>query len=335
MNKDLAGLDVSVIIVSWNAREFLMQCLASLYAGEGRRAKEIIVVDNASMDGSSEAVETHFPGVCLIRNAENLGFAKANNAGVEHCTGRYICFINSDAKVIGDCIGQLVDYCETHSEVGLVGPRVMWGDGRLQRSCRGFPTVWTTLCGTLALDTFFPKVKSFGGYSLAYWPQEELREVDILSGCFWLARREAMNQVGLLDEEFFIYGEDMDWCKRFRLAGWKNAFVPSAQAVHYGGASSANAPVRFYVEMHKAELQYWRKHHDPLAVACYRAASFLHALVRVVGWGVAWCLSAQRQDTYHHKFQRSKACLWWLLFDRVPGKERPPNVPLRPPVSSQ
>jgi hypothetical protein len=211
--------------------------------------------------------------------------------------------------VIGDCLGQLVDYCDSHLDVGMVGPRVIGRDGKLQRTCRGFPTVWNTLCRTLAVDTFFPKVKTFTGYSLAHWPQEDLREVDILSGCFWLARREAMNQVGLLDEQFFIYGEDMDWCKRYWARGWKLVFVPNAHAIHYGGASSANAPVRFAVEMQRADLQYWRKHHSMPGVACYFGLSCLRAILRAAGYVVMLPFANAERAVYRHKIERNLACL--------------------------
>jgi GT2 family glycosyltransferase len=313
MSKGAPELDVSVIIVSWNAKEFLMRCLASLYSDEVRRAKEIIVVDNCSTDGSPEAVESRYPAVRLIRNSENLGFAKANNVGVKCCNGRYVCFINSDAEVIGDCLGQLVDYCDTHRDVGMVGPRVTGRDGNVQRTCRGFPTVWNTLCSALALDRFFPKVRIFTGYSLAHWPQEDLREVDILGGCFWLARREAIDVVGLLDEQFFIYGEDMDWCKRFWAKGLKLVFVPDARAIHYGGASSANAPVRFAVEMQRADLQYWKKHHSLPGVACYFGLSCLHATLRAAGYVVMLVFAKSERTVYCHKIERNLACLRDLL----------------------
>ncbi len=162
MTKDVAELDVSVIIVSWNARDFLMQCLASLYSDEGRRVKEIIVVDNAStIDGSPDTVEARYPGVRLIRNPENSGFSKANNIGVRQCTGEYVCFMNSDAKTIGDCIGQLVDYCEEHRDVGMVGPRVNGWDGRIAaHMLGGFPVSGMLLAGRWLWTRSFPKVKS-------------------------------------------------------------------------------------------------------------------------------------------------------------------------------
>ena len=256
-----ASVMVSVIIVNWNAREYLLQCLASLSSEVCRYAMEIIVVDNDSSDGSPEAVEAQFPHVRLFRSGGNLGFAKANNLGVSHSRGRYVAFINSDVKVLKGCLTTLVDYCDQHPEIGMAGPRVIGGDGKLQRSCRGFPTVWNMFCRALVLDAMFPRVKLFSGYAMTYWPQDTPRPVDMLSGCFWLVRREALNEVGLLDEAFFMYGEDMDWCKRFWAGGWKVTFVPSAEAIHYGGASSANAPVRFYIERQRADLQYWKKHH--------------------------------------------------------------------------
>ena len=260
---------VSVIIVSWNAKSYLEQCLASLTDRVCRYPMEIIVVDNASTDGSPECVRDCFPYVRLIRNNSNLGFARANNIGIAASTGKYVCLINSDVKVLDDCITRLVEYCETHPDVGMVGPRIIGGDGLLQRSCRGFPSLWNMFCRALSLDAHFPRIKAFSGYALAYWPHDTQAEVDILSGCFWLIRKGSLTKVGLLDETFFMYGEDMDWCRRFWSGGWKLVFLPSATAIHYGGASSANAPVRFQAEMQRADLQVPGKniiHAQPLRV---------------------------------------------------------------------
>jgi GT2 family glycosyltransferase len=273
---------------------------------------QIIVVDNASSDGSPDCVESNYPNVHLIRNAENLGFAKANNIGVSVSTGEYLCFVNSDVKILPDCITRLVDYCEEHPEAGMVGPRIIGGDGHLQRSCRGFPSVWNMFCRALALDSIFKNFKLFTGYSLLHWPQNFLSDVDILSGCFWLIRRKALEEVGLLDETFFIYGEDMDWCKRFWGKGWRVVFVPSAEAIHYGGGSSANAPIRFYIEMQKADLQYWKKHHSSLAVVCYLFITSLHMLLRMIGYSLGFFLNPA-EPSWRDKVKRSWACLKWIL----------------------
>jgi len=305
-------MKVTVIIVSWNARDYLTQCLSSLTSEVSRYPMEIIVVDNASSDGSPDCVEFNYPNVRLIRNTENLGFAKANNIGVSFSTGKYLCFVNSDVKVLPDCITRLVEYCEEHPEAGMVGPRIIGSDGQLQRSCRGFPSVWNMFCQALALDSIFKNFKLFSGYSLRHWPQNSLSNVDILTGCFWLIPKKALEQVGLLDETFFIYGEDMDWCRRFWGKGWRVVFIPSAEAIHYGGGSSSNAPIRFYIERQKADLQYWKKHHSDLAVTCYLFISSLHMFLRLIGYSFGIFLNPA-EPSRRYKVRRSWACLKWIL----------------------
>lgn len=144
---------------------------------------------------------------------------------------------------------------------------------------------------------------------MGYWDHRTTRPVDILSGCFWLTRRPALDQVGLLDELFFIYGEDMDWCKRFRDVGWSVDFVPGAEAIHYGGASSANSPVRFFVEKQKADLQYWRKHHSQLAVRVYCAISLVHHSLRIVEYSLLACVVRREKQIAWYKVRRSVACV--------------------------
>lgn len=309
---------VSVIIVSWNAQQYLKQCLESLSGEACRYPMEIIVVDNASNDSSVECVENQFPHARLIRNDSNLGFAKANNMGIAASRGKYVCLVNSDVKLLKDCITRLVDYFELNPQAGLIGPRLIGGDGKMQRSCRGFPTLWNMLCQALALDTLFAGNRIFCGYDLSYWPHDTETEVNILSGCFWLVRRDALTGVGLLDESFFMYGEDMDWCRRFWSGGWKLVFVPSAEAIHYGGASSVNAPVRFHFEQQRADIQYWRKHHFPLGAAGYFLIANLHQILRAGGFFILLCFSGKDRASYSLKVKGSLACLGWLLFGRIP-----------------
>jgi len=304
---------VTVIIVSWNARQYLTQCLESLFQDACRHKMEVIVVDNASSDGSPEYVEANFPTVRLIRKESNLGFAKANNLGIGQSTGKYLCLVNSDVKLLPGCITKLVDFCEQHPEVGMVGPRIIGGDGKLQRSCRGFPTLWNMFCRALALDTAWPRSRLFSGYQMTYWAQDSCRAVDILSGCFWLVRREVLTNVGLLDETFFMYGEDMDWCKRFWQGGWRLMFVPGAEVIHYGGASSANAPVRFYIEKQRADLQYWRKHHSWLAQQCFYVISCVSHSLRVLGYVCKSCAGGRKASEPWFKVVRGVRCLKWLL----------------------
>jgi GT2 family glycosyltransferase len=205
---------------------------------------------------------------------------------------------------------------EAHSEVGMIGPKLLEGDRRTQISCWGFPSVWNMFCCSLFLDRIFPRSGWFNGYQMIHCQTDEARDVDILGGAFWLTRREAVEQVGGLDEEFFMYGEDMDWCKRFWQKGWRIRFLPQAEAVHYGGASSANAPVRFFIEMQRANLQYWRKHHSLVARWGIYLVYCLHHGVRIGTHFAAMLVRVQKRADHRFKMRRSLTCLNWLI--RVP-----------------
>lgn len=306
-------MDLSVIIVSWNARSFLLECLRSVKQETAPYNTEIIVVDNASTDGSCDAVRTKFPDVELIRNSENLGFAKANNIGIGKSSGKYVCLVNSDVTVMKDCIVRMAYYLDAHPEIGMLGPKIRNSDGSLQSSCRGFPTLWNNLCRALALDTFFPRLKLFGGKMMKYWMHDEIRSVDVLSGCFWMVRREALDEVGLLDERFFIYAEDIDWCRRFHKTGWDVVLFPYAEAVHFGGASSSNAPTRFYVEMQRANWLYWKKYHNTFVRSGFVAIAWIHLLTRAIGQGILYAVIPSRRAESALKLRGNAAAMGWLV----------------------
>jgi GT2 family glycosyltransferase len=311
--KGLAPMDSSIIIVSWNTKQILSDCLQSVSDETKNHDAEIIVVDNASSDGSPELVTERFPHVKLIRNGRNLGFAGANNIGIEQSNGKYVFFINSDVIVQKGCLGRLMTYMTAHPEIGILGPRILDRSGMTQRSCMQFPTLWNTFCCALALHRLFPKSKLFGGKEMTYWPHNTIRQVEVTNGCFWMVRREALGQVGPLDETYFIYGEDIDWCKRFHDAGWKVVFFPGARAIHFGGASSSNAPIRFYIEMQRANLQFWRKHHSRFAQAVYFFITLLHQVLRVLGHMVVYLTKRRKRERAALKVKRSLSCIFWLL----------------------
>jgi GT2 family glycosyltransferase len=273
---------------------------------------EIIVVDNASSDGSAELVRQRFPQVRVVENKSNLGFAKANNIGVSLSKGNYLCFINSDVNVLDGCVTKLVDYLEAHSSVGMVGPSMLSPERKLGRSCRGFPTVWNMFCHAIGLDLMFPKVRLFGGYTLRYWPQNTTRPVEILGGWFWVVRREALDRVGLLDEDFFFYAEDMDWCRRFHANGLGVTFVSAAAAVHYGGGSSRVAPIPYYIQQQRAFLHYWKKHHSKLEQKLYFCECVLYHTMRFFGHLLLLPLPLH-DDQSIKKVQLSWHSLIWVL----------------------
>jgi GT2 family glycosyltransferase len=307
---------LSIIVVTWNGKKYALECLESLTSKPFRFAVEIIVVDNGSTDGTPKAIRTEFPDFRLIENHANLGFARANNIGMASSSGKYVCLVNSDVVIPAGCLEKMVEYMESHPKIGVLGPKMLSPDGGVGASVMRLPTVWNTLCCALGLHTIFPRSELLGGFLMDAYPYDSIEEVEVLTGWFWMIPRTALNMVGGLDERFFMYGEDIDWCHRFRDAGWQVVFYPDADALHYGAASSQEAPSRFYVEMRRANLQYFRKHHGVLGVFGYQFAIWVHEISRVFGYSVLYCFSRQRRSESAIKIQRSILCIRWMLGDR-------------------
>jgi GT2 family glycosyltransferase len=276
-------MDLSIVIVSWNARDYLRRCLFSIYSHKFSRTFETIVVDNCSADGSAEMVEAEFPQVVLIRAHDNLGFAKANNLGIRRSRSRYYALINSDVELLKDCLDEICRYMDQNPRVGLSGPRVLNSDLSIQASCRKFPSLWRNLCEATFLNYVFEKSAFFSGERMLYFAHDSIRRVEVLSGCFWVVRHEALQPVGLLDERFFIYAEDIDWCRRFRVFGWEVVFYPGATAIHHSGASSKNASARFSKEQLKARFQYWNKYYKLRRVLAFGIIILVHYGLRFIG----------------------------------------------------
>jgi GT2 family glycosyltransferase len=308
-----AIIDLSVVIVNWNTAELLVHCLESLRPAAKRHSMEIIVVDNASTDGSVDAVKKGFPDVKLIQSDTNLGFAKGNNLGISEAAGRYICLINSDVVASEGCLDQMCDYMDRHVSIGILGPKVLNADLTLQPSCRQFPTVWNTFCRALALDVLLPKSRLLGGFYMTFSRGDQVAQVDVLSGCFWMARRVAMDQIGLLDEGFFMYAEDVDYCKRSRLSGWDNVYFPEVQIVHFNGSSSARAPVRFLMENLKATQRYLGKYHGPVERALFLLAIFVLHARRSLSAAVRCLLPSGEKQRSLTEMKANAACALWLL----------------------
>jgi GT2 family glycosyltransferase len=304
--------DVSVVIVNWNTKDLLVGCIQTILKTTIASSVEIIVVDNGSSDGSAAAA-AKFARVMVIRNEKNMGFAAANNIGISASTGRFVCLVNSDVKVLEGCLDRMCQYMDEHSTVGLLGPRVLNKDLSLQRSCAELPTLWNVLTQALMLDKLFPWAPCFRTRFMADFDHASERNVEVLSGCFLMARREAIGGVGLLDERFFIYKEDVDWCKRFGDCDWEVRFYPHASAIHYGGASSSVAPAAFLIEMEKANLQYWRKHHSWIGYAIAAVISLVYYWLRMCGWGILYLVSRGNVIINRQMVGRYAACVRWLL----------------------
>lgn len=303
---------VSVVIVVWNAKKYVIECLESLREHCRKSCDEVIIVDNASSDGTPELIAEMFPEFRLICNSENLGFAKANNIGLAEATGDYLCLVNSDVKFTSDCISPMLKYLGENPRVAVLGPKMLAPDGVAWRSTMRFPTVWNQFCRALGLDVAFKKSRLFGGLLMSDFDHQTTAPVEVLNGWFIVVRRSAINRVGLLDPQFFMYGEDVDWCYRFRQAGDEVVFFAEAEAIHYGGASSANAPVHFYLEMCRANWQYWEKHKGWFSQIAFLITVAINNSIRVMRAALAYLFMPAHRPKALFRIKRSLACLRWL-----------------------
>lgn len=252
---------VSVIIVSYNTRALVLECLDTVFRSRGDLELEIFVVDNASHDGTVEAVREDFPQCHVIASERNEGFSRANNKAIRQSTGEYILLLNPDTLLSDDVLFKMTHFMENHPDVGMVSSKLVTGDGSLDLACRrSFPSLWDGLCRASGMSSKFPNSRLFARYNLTYLDENETYEVDAINGAFMFTRREAVEEVGLLDEIFFMYGEDLDWCYRFRQAHWKIMYHPVATTVHLKGQSSGPRSSRMIREMFKSTAQFYRKH---------------------------------------------------------------------------
>lgn len=248
-------MELSIIIVNYNVKEFLQNLLHSIEKASLNISHEIIIVDNASDDGSVELIRDKFPSVKLIANTENLGFGKANNQALEIAKGKYLLLINPDAIVSEDTFDKMIRFFEDNPEAGLAGCKILNPDGTLQLACRrSFPGPWTSFCKVTGLSNLFPKSKLFARYNLTYLDEDQTYEVDAISGSFMMMKKETYDKVGGFDEEFFMYGEDLDLCYRIQQEGFKVYYVHTTQIIHYKGESTKRSRLDetkvFYDAMH-------------------------------------------------------------------------------------
>ena len=252
--------DVSVIIVNWNTKDLLLKCIQSIHDTTREIDYEIIVVDNGSNDGSQDALNDRFPEVKLIENRRNLGFARANNIGIQASQARYECLVNSDVLVLDGCLDAMLAYMDSHPSIGVLGPKLLNSDMSLQPSCKQMPTIWNNLCVALGLHRLFKNIKFFNGEHLSYLDHNQIKHVQALAGAFLMVRKSAIEKAGLLDDAFFVYGEEIDWCLRFRKKRYEIVFFPKARAIHFGAGSSSKERNRFYRELYVSKLKFYKKH---------------------------------------------------------------------------
>ena len=252
---------LSVVFLSYNTRSLTRQALSSVLAATEGLEVEIFVVDNASADGSAEMVAEEFPQVKLICNEANVGFAAGNNVALRQVAGEYALLINTDTIVRRDALRTMVEFMDAHPEAGACGCKILDPDGTLQLdSRRGFPTPLAAFCKMSGLSRLFPKHPLIAHYHMTYLDPEQTAEVEVLSGSCMMVRKAAMDEVGLLDEDYFMYGEDIDWCYRFHRAGWKIYYVPTTEIIHFRGESGRGVPLRILYRKSRAMSIFVNKH---------------------------------------------------------------------------
>jgi len=270
-------VDISIVIVNWNTQQITCDCLRSVYEQTSGLEYEVIVVDNHSSDGSVEAIGRGFPQVKLVVNTRNRGFAAANNQGIGVARGRYVLLLNSDTLILDQAIPKTVRFADQHPEAAVVGCRILNEDRTLQRTCFQFPSLLNMVLSSTYLYKLFPRNGFFGREEMTWWDHADIREVEVIKGCFMVVRKDAVARVGALDESYFMYCEETDWCYRFQKAGWKCLFFPDAQSIHLDGQSTRRIRPAMELQKKASILQFMRKHRGPIqyAIACVLTSLFL------------------------------------------------------------
>ena len=278
-------MDISIVIVSWNTQDMLRSCLRSLPEGDSDPRIETIVIDNASEDGSADMVAAEFPGVKLIRNSDNKGFGTATNQGLRIASGRYSLLLNSDTLCHGDVLERSLSYMDEHQGVGMMGCKVLNEDGSTQMTGSRFPTFLNLTLQTLGLNRL-KHPRWLQRYQMLDWDRCDEREVEVISGCYLMVRKEVLQTVGLLDESFFLYGEETDWCRRCAEEGWQLKFAPVGNITHYGSGSSSQLNYRRDIMLSEGTVRLHRKHNGLLGGTCVWLLLLAFNITRSVYWSL-------------------------------------------------
>lgn len=290
-------IDLSICIPTLKAKNLLEGCLDSIYGNTHSCCFEIIVVDNDSQDGTVEMLRARFPQVRLILNDHNAGFTRPTNQALSVSVGRFALLLNNDTVILPNALDQLVAFMDAHPDVGICTPKVLNRDGTLQKQCRrSFATPWDLFCYFSGLSRLFPKSRLFARYLVTYEDEDAIHSVDAVSGSCMLIRRQVIDQIGLLDERFFAYQEDADYCFRCHQAGWNIYYYPRAQIIHYAsqGGSRVN-PYRSIYEWHRSYLLYYRKN---LASRYWVLFNWFYYVVMLLKLASALLINLFRKDKY-------------------------------------
>lgn len=300
-------MKLSIVIVSWNTADILAQCLDSVFAQAPAVPFEVWVVDNASTDGSPAMVRQRYPQVNLLTNETNVGFATANNQAMRQCTGDYVLLLNPDTIVYAGALSTLVDFLDANPEAGACGARLLNADGSLQLSSYPLPTLGRELLRMFHLDG---RVR----YHMDAWDTTTPRRVEALLGACIMARRHILEAIGLMDEGYFMFSEEIDLCYRTQQAGWYIFWVPQAQIVHLGGQSTRQVKTDMFLRLYEGKLRYMRKHYGRVTAVLYKLILLIASLARLLAAPIAWLERPPKRDDH-----LALAGRYWQLVKALPG----------------
>lgn len=303
-------MDLSIVVVNWNTRNFLERCLASVYETVEKLVFQLFVVDNASSDSSASMVRERFPQVQLVELPTNVGFAAANNIALRAAEGRYVLLLNPDTVVCPGALRVLVEFADTHPQAGAVGPLLLNPDGGIQLSCSRRPTLFREAWRLFHLERVYP----LAGYPKQIWQAGQPCRVDVVSGACLLLRRAALQQVGGFDEDYFVYTEETDLCCCLKPHGWEIYWVPEARVIHYGGQSTQQVHREMFLQLYKSKVRFFRKQYGDSAALAYKRLLFAAALARVVPGQLSRFLPGQTGTNLARK-----ASLYSELLRHLPG----------------
>jgi GT2 family glycosyltransferase len=299
-------LDISIIIVSWNVRELLRGCLKAVNSEQSTvnsrqsdtvhcsLSTELLVVDNASRDSTVEMVRAEFPSAHVIANSANLGFTRANNQALAIAQGRYLFLLNPDTELKPGALQTLYEFAEQNPRAGIIGPQLFYGDGSHQSSRRRFPTLATAFLESTILQEWFPRNRVLTDYYLRDTRDDAIQPVDWINGAAMFVRRDVYDQIGGLDERFFMYSEELDWCYRAKRAGWEIVYLPTAQVIHYEGKSSAQAVAARDIHFNTSKIYFFRKTRGMFVAQILRAFLLATFVFQIARESVKWILGHKR-----------------------------------------
>jgi GT2 family glycosyltransferase len=284
--------------------------LTSIYAYPPTVDFEVLLVDNASTDDTVQQVQAQFSQVRLLTNSQNIGFARANNQAIRQCKGEYILLLNPDTEVMENSLERLVRFLDAHRQAGAAGSRLLNPDGTLQTSCYPMPTLFREFWRMFHLDVLRP----IGIYNMATWDTETTRQVDVIQGASLLVRRKAFDRIGVLDETYFIYTEEVDLCYRLQKDGWQLHWVPQSKVIHYGGQSTKQIAENMFLRLYESKVLFMRKHYGWWGSSVYKMILFAATVARLIVSPLAWLQSQnQRQANF------TLAGYYWQLIKALPG----------------